>query len=188
LAQRVTACRVAVPTVLHVHAASLDEPVPPPDVRLSLQSVGETLIEDEYVLSLVEAEDVATWLTAAARDPEVVRADDGDLAVTRETYSSIEGLDPRRLKTNDRLPAHPWLALTVGVPLFQAGPGESWVMVRFDDQLVRESGSDGCLWLLAEAAQALAQGLARALEHAKAHPPLVDCPTGDHIVADLRWD
>jgi hypothetical protein len=119
-------------------------------------------------------------------DDEVTRI--AELLRVAATSAARRQDGPTGALTNAGPPADPWLAVAVAWPPFHASFEESWVLTRFDDRLVRERWSDGCLWLPPETAQTLAESLMSALEHAKTHPPLIFRPTGDHVIADLRWE
>src|SRR5437762_14347612 len=106
MGQRVTACRVSVPSVLYVRGESWDAPASPPDISLAFQAVGATATEEDwYYLTVGEAEEAAAWLMAAASDPSLGHPPEGGAAVIRETYGSVGDLDRWRITLHgERLP------------------------------------------------------------------------------------
>lgn len=174
------------PSVLRVSGTTLNEPAPPPKILLAFGGVRATAAEDDhYWLSIAEAQEVASWLTTAARDLDDAVTNHGDLAVVREIYDSVNELDREHLIVHGMRLEHDDECGEVGIVVDVAVGLEgsaSRVRLVFVDDVVAYS-------LHVERARELAHALIAACEQLRDDlPVVVRNRVANHLVQEARRD
>jgi hypothetical protein len=144
-----------------------------PRVELCL-SGPEGAGQDTWWLMDTEAEQLARFLLQASR--EALRGD------------ALGGIPVRALPASSE--GAPWLTVSVEPRPASHGEHPPGVLLRFDDELTRQSGDNARWWLSPPEAERLRALLLQALQLEAVTPPHIYVPPqpGAVVVAQLRWE